>query len=102
MKRTILLICLLLAIVAFAFSMWRRVAERATPKVFPLSNGTVLVYMGGTFGTNHYAPGSSARWLEFVPKFLRRMIPGGGVSTSTDFPQTVLWFNRLGTANYSD
>jgi hypothetical protein len=73
--------------------------RRETPRVFTLSNGSVITYTGATFGTNHYAPGSS-RWVRMLPRVVQTWLGRGpaGSAYSTPAPSGLLWFERSGPA----
>ncbi len=86
---------LLLLVVGGALVALRREA----PRVFMLSNGSVITFTGATFGTNHYAPGGS-RWMRMLPRVVRTWFGRGPLGSvySTPAPAGLLWFERSGPA----
>src|SRR4051794_13714830 len=101
MKRATFLGLLLLVTIAIAFISTRvGITSIRAPKPFVLSDGSVLIFQGATFGTNHVAPGKFVGLLRLVPKPFRKWFgsSGAGSPTPTVNPVAIFWFNRLGAS----
>src|SRR4051794_21211875 len=98
MKRATFLGLLLLAAIAITFVSTRvRITSTGAPKPFLLSDGSVLIFHGATYGTNHIAPEKFVGLLRLVPKPLRKLFgPSASSATPTANPVAIFWFNRLG------
>jgi len=86
-------------IVALALGLFavRQVRRNSTSRTFVLSNGSVLVFRGVTYGTNHVAPGSDNRFMDLLPAPVRRLFHRTGqASVSATTPTGMFWFERLG------
>jgi hypothetical protein len=101
MKRFILFGFILLAVAAAAFLLAPRQFV-SSPKVFVLSDGSVLRYRGATYGTNHSAPTQFSDAMRFVPKPLRKFFPNArAAGTTTQGPTVMFWFERVGITRFS-
>lgn len=95
MKRLPLVFGALVLLVGIA---WLALRDPAIPPL-SLSDGSILVFRGTTYGTNHHfaAPG----WRGLVGRVLPRKLKGRfgrGASISTATPSLTIWFERRGSS----